>query len=140
MSPAGRAAYLRDNGPPAWRGRSGQMEIVMFGTSNRIRGLAVAVVTATSLLGACISIPAPGPGGGGEGGGVTPPPPPQESLACHQRVGENEGHGFVDIGRGDCWSCPLGSARTLFPVNENWACNFGGILGTSFAPAEYLGT
>ncbi|MGF1625163.1 MAG: hypothetical protein ACFCVH_09780 [Alphaproteobacteria bacterium] len=78
----------------------------MLGTSIRIKGLAVAVVAATTL----------------------------------QRVGRNGGHGFWDIGRGECWSCPMGSVRTVFPVNQDWACNLGGILNPSYARAEYLGT
>ncbi len=119
----------------------------MLGTSIRIKGLAVAVVAATTLLGGCISMPPPGPGGGGGGGGVTPAPTPaptpphlQQAPACEQRVGRNGGHGFWDIGRGECWSCPMGSVRTVFPVNQDWACNLGGILNPSYARAEYLGT
>ena len=122
----------------------------MFGTSIgksliRGKGVAAAVLVATAALGACVPM---GPGfgiGPGLGGGVPPLPAPEPApepianLACEQRVGANGGRGFGDVGRGECWSCPLGSARTLFPVNENWACSFGGMLSTAWAPAEFLG-
>lgn len=103
----------------------------------RGKGLVAAAVLATTLLGACMST---GSGGGtGPQPAPAPPPPPQASLACEQRTGENGGRGFWDIGLQACYSCPLGSARTVFPVNENWACSFGGMFSTAWAPAEYLG-
>lgn len=106
----------------------------------RGKSLAVVAIFTAAALGACVPM---APIGGGPGPlpqpGPAPAPTPIANLACEQRVGDNGGHGFWDIGRGECWSCPLQSARTVFPVNENWACSFGGMFSTAWAPAEYLG-
>ena len=105
----------------------------------RFRVLGVAAAVAALVTVGCV------PAGGGGGGGVTPPAPhtfPASFVTakeCSARIGANGGTGFWDIGRSECWSCPSGSARTIFAVNGSDACQVGGVFGNMIA-AEYLGT
>lgn len=106
----------------------------------RGKSLAAIAIFTAATLGACVPVGAIGTGPGpGPNPLPAPAPTPIANQACEQRVGDNGGRGFWDIGRSECWSCPLQSARTVFPVNENWACSFGGMFSTAWAPAEYLG-
>jgi hypothetical protein len=103
----------------------------MFGFSNRSRSLAIVAIAASSLLGACVTLPAPG-----AGGGTTPAPTPitpPQTASCHERVGSNGGVGFYDIGLGQCWACPAGSNRTVFDVRGADACQFGFPFGEMVA-------
>jgi hypothetical protein len=110
----------------------------MFGFSNRSRSLAIVAIAAASLLGACVTLPAPGAGGGTtfEPLPITAPNPPQ-TASCQETVGSNGGVGFWDIGLGQCWACPAGSNRTIFDVRGSDACQFGFPFGQMVA-AERL--
>lgn len=77
------------------------------------------------------------------GGGTTPQPQPVQATymtaaECTQRVGQNGGQGFWDIGLSTCYSCPAGYARTVFDVRGNTACQTGGVFGAT-TYAENLG-
>ena len=100
----------------------------------RLVGLGAAFV-----LAACI-VQQPPPGGGG---GVSPQPQPVQATYvqaydCTQRIGQNGGQGFWDIGLSTCYSCPVGFARTIFDVRSAEACQTGGVFG-QMSVAENLG-
>ncbi len=106
----------------------------IISTSRRLGVMAALIAFAVA---GCI---VPQPGGGGGGGAPGPQIVPAQFSkmeSCSARVGGNGGRGFWDPTQG-CWSCPSGSARTIFAVNGSDACQVGGVFGNMIS-AEYLG-